>query len=229
MTPEADPTSEAAVHLASVQAWRAQIPGADGVTDAVVLALVVDGPPLPPIVVPVEAVAGLAGVLLGAAGVDLGPGGPGDPTAVPVAPPAAADPVGGAAWGPLLAPRATVDGLDRSAVPGGPGVYAWLRDGTPVHLAKAIGRRGLRAAVGGDALRGDPDLGRRPFRASVADRLGLGGGAGTDRLSPAEVEQLDAWIAGCEVAWVATPDPAAAVALEAALRAEHDPARGPVG
>ena len=71
MTGTEDPIGGRAVHLASVQAWRAELPGDGGPQHAVVLALAADDVELPPIVVPIEAVAGLVSVLLRAAGLDL--------------------------------------------------------------------------------------------------------------------------------------------------------------
>ena len=211
-----DVVPRAAVAVTTVQAWRASVGEGD---DVVVVELGIEGGEVPPLLVPLEAVPGLAAVLLQAAGADtaLGagselPDGPDEEPAevepIPVLPP-------GSPWAALVdAERIRADQLARATLPTSPGAYAWFRRGVPIHLGRAVGKRGLRARIGGDALRGDTDLSRSPFRAAVAEHLGFG---------------LDAWIDGCTVAWLRQATPTQATHLEATLRAGHDPSLDALG
>ncbi|CAN5545899.1 hypothetical protein BH10ACT1_BH10ACT1_42980 [soil metagenome] len=235
----------AALPVTTVQAWRAHVgqgpgggePAGEVLGDVVVLELGVEGATLPPLLVPLGSVAGLAAVLLQAAGIDVGSTGPGAAPARPGGsdggpdPELDADPIAalpdGSPWAALVAAeRVRADELSRSTLPSGPGAYVWFRQGIPIHLGRAVGKRGLRARIGGDALQGDADLSRSPFRAAVADHLGFGldDEGGLAHLDPKEVARLDAWIAGCRVAWLRAATPAQATHLEATLRTDHDPA-----
>ncbi|QXC59160.1 hypothetical protein KSP35_12135 [Aquihabitans sp. G128] len=218
--------TRAAVPVTTVEAWRAEVAG-DAV---VVLELGIEGDVLPPLLVPIDAVAGLAAVLLQAAGADTGL------AAGPAAAGAGAEPLPelptGSPWATLVAAdRVQADQLARATLPTGPGAYAWFRGGVPIHLGRAVGKRGLRARVGGDALRGDADLTRSPFRAAVAEHLGFGLDAegGLAHLDPDDVARLDAWIDGCAVAWIRTATTTQATHLEATLRTVHDPALDALG
>lgn len=280
MADDVDHDLNRAVGVTSVQAWRGTFAGdpePDGTPftfDAVVIEFGIDVGAIPPLFVPVEAVPGLADVLLEAAagpnatttlqGIDGDgegdedlddgehladdpvPLGPDDRTHLAAVPepeaddelrshpegdePAGSVAVGGEEWARLLAqPRLAPADLDRAGLPSRPGVYAWFRQGVPVHLGRATGKRGLRARVGGDHLLSDADLSRSPFRRAVAAHLGLPVEEADGRalVGPEGAVAIDDWIASCAVAWLACATPDIAIDLEAALAAEHRPAPAP--
>lgn len=124
-------------------------------------------------------------------------------------------------------PRRRASGLQRQDVPAAPGVYAFYKNGTPVYVGRALGRRGLRGRLLGNHLRTSPDLSRSTLRRSVAVELGVATRAEAavrpTLLTQDQVEPVNDWLAGCEVSWAecATADDAAE--LEDALRREWMP------
>lgn len=112
-------------------------------------------------------------------------------------------------------------------VPSEPGVYAWYRDGDAVYLGRAIGEDGLRGRVWADHLRTGNDLSRSSFRRNVCDHLGI---APTSRttirptlMTAADVEPINEWIRGCQIAWIECESDGAASKLESAMKAEWKP------
>jgi len=91
--------------------------------------------------------------------------------------------------------------LTPGAVPDGPGVYVWWRDGEPVYVDCA---RRLRVRL----TRSDTHLAgvaKRPstFRSRV--RLLLRERGALDADAEQARAQVDAWISGCSVSWVRSP------------------------
>jgi hypothetical protein len=115
-------------------------------------------------------------------------------------------------------------GLDPKTIPENPGVYAWRRAGEVVYLgvAKTSLRQRLRAH-----LATVPDLSRSTLRASVAVQE-LGVDRATARARPAvisveQAEVVNAWLRGCDVAWVAQGSADSAVTLEGRLLRQRKP------
>jgi hypothetical protein len=129
-------------------------------------------------------------------------------------------------WSDLhAAPRHSPSQLTREQLPDQPGVYAWYQGGTPAYVGKASS---LRARVWGNHLGQSVGLTGSAFRRNVAHSLGHGTPAQIKQrqitLTDAQRTQVRAWILGCEVTWLVCASPAAALALETALKREHQPA-----
>ncbi len=210
-------------HVTSVQAWRSRI-GGDGAgdadaLDAVVIEFGVDGASVPPLVVPTSSIARLAAVLLDAAESET--------RSLPAAEAPAGRGPTGPAWDRLrAAPRHLAADVPDLDVPKAPGVYAWFCDGVPVHLGRAKSKRGLRARISGDHLPEEALVPDGSFRARVAAHLGCSvvvGDDGRPRVAPEDLGRLNAWIACCEVAWIACDAASQAIDLEAELLAEGAP------
>jgi hypothetical protein len=103
-------------------------------------------------------------------------------------------------------PRHAAAELKSSDVPETVGVYAWYHDGEPIYAGRAIGVEGLHGRVWKDHLAKGPDLSRSSFRRNVCDHLGIADTTVTKsrptRLTADDVEPVNRWILGCEVAWI---------------------------
>lgn len=91
-------------------------------------------------------------------------------------------------------------------VPKTVGVYAWYRDGQAIYAGRAVGAKGLNERVWRNHLAKGSDLSRSSFRRNVCEHLGIADTTVSrirpTRLNAAEVEPINAWIGGCEVAWI---------------------------
>jgi len=123
----------------------------------------------------------------------------------------------------LSAPRTCSGQLLRGHIPQVAGVYAWFRDGDCVYVGKAKNLRQRLSAHRSTSA----DLSRSTLRASVAVReLGIGRKTARSRpstLHAEQVSQVNEWLAACEVAWVACPDPGVADEMERRLRGHWMP------
>lgn len=124
-------------------------------------------------------------------------------------------------------PRHAAAALTGKDVPTGPGVYAWYSEGEPVYSGRALGADGLHGRVWKNHLKTGSDLSRSSFRRNVCEHLGI---APTSRttvrptvITATEVAPVNAWIRGCEVAWIECQSASEAAALEKALHAEWMP------
>ena len=124
-------------------------------------------------------------------------------------------------------PRHAAARLSERDVPAAPGVYAWYRDSAPVYSGRATGRKGLRTRIWHEQLKTGSDLSYSSFRRDVCAFLGV---APTIRtkvrptvMTAVEVEVVNQWILGCEVAWIECISPAEAERLEQLLHAEWMP------
>lgn len=106
-------------------------------------------------------------------------------------------------------------------------MYAWYRDGEPIYSGRALGGDGLQGRIWKNHLKTSADLSRSSFRRNVCEHLGI---APTTRttirptiLTSADVEPVNAWVRGCEVAWIECETSAEAESLEKALHAEWLP------
>jgi hypothetical protein len=121
-------------------------------------------------------------------------------------------------------PRLRALDLASTDVPLDPGVYAWYRRGRAAYVGKAdcLRDRAWKNHMGQSAT-----MGTSAFRRNVAKALGFGSSADIKakrvRLAPDELAAVRAWILACSVAWVACPTKAAAVSLEARMKAEWMP------
>lgn len=127
-------------------------------------------------------------------------------------------------WSNLLAkPRRLATEVRRSDVPERPGVYAWFRDGECVYIGKASDLRSRLGTHLGTSL----DLSRSTLRSWVAVReLGLAREYTRRRptvMTNEQVAVVNAWIRGCELAWMNSDTREDAAALEARLLAAHRP------
>jgi hypothetical protein len=114
--------------------------------------------------------------------------------------------------------------LGPEGIPTAPGVYVLYRRGKPVYVGKAISLQdriwknhsGRGRVMTGSAL-----------RRNIAEHLRIASAdAIKNRLyqpTPSEVAKVRTWLDGCEIAWRTCPTPAAAVALETAMKAEWMP------
>ncbi len=134
----------------------------------------------------------------------------------------------GPAWARMNSqPRVRVPQVDFAAVPTTPGVYAFYRDGTPVYVGVAAGSGGLRRRLQREHLDRRRDLSRSAFRRNVAEHIGVATVAQA-KIRPTVMtdEQVDAvneWVTGCEVAWMEAVSAAHARQLEDELKAERRP------
>jgi hypothetical protein len=121
-------------------------------------------------------------------------------------------------------PRRLASELRRSDVPLAAGVYAWYRDGQPVYVGKADE---LRGRAWSNHMGQSSSMGTSAFRRNVAEYLGYGAPADIKakriRLTAEQLADVRAWIVACHVAWIESPDAAAAKRLEAAMKTEWMP------
>lgn len=124
-------------------------------------------------------------------------------------------------------PRHAAAQLSERDVPATPGVYAWYRDAEPVYSGRAVGRKGLRTRIWHEQLKTGSDLSHSSFRRDVCAHLGV---APTIRtkirptvMTAVEIEVVNRWILGCEVAWIECASPTEAERLEQLLHAEWMP------
>lgn len=114
----------------------------------------------------------------------------------------------------------------RGSVPTDPGVYIWFRNGTPIYVGEALGKKGLRGRLKAHFSKG-VDLSRSTLRASVAvAELGIERSYSRQRPSNMDVEQIklvNQWLAECELGWITCDSPDEAHELEALLRDEWLP------
>lgn len=126
-----------------------------------------------------------------------------------------------------MQPRHAGGQLSRRDLPTGPGVYAWYRDGKPIYSGRAIGKGGLRERIWGNHLKTGPDLSRSSFRRNVCEHLGIAPTSKTTIrptvMTAADVEPLNRWMSGREVAWIECDSPGEAETLERMLHAEWMP------
>ena len=121
-------------------------------------------------------------------------------------------------------PFRPVDEIVVREIPDAPGIHVWRRDREPVYLGEA--RTSLRGRLRAH-LATVPDLSRSTLRAAVAvEALGVDRAVARARPPVLTVEQIavaDAWLRGCELAWVITTTGEKAHALEGRLRRERLP------
>jgi hypothetical protein len=124
-------------------------------------------------------------------------------------------------------PRRLGSSLTSADVPKAVGVYAWYRDGQPVYSGRAVGANGLYGRVWKDHLAEGPDLSRSSFRRNVCEHLGIANTTVSrirpTRLTPTDVEPVNAWIQECEVAWLEFETADDASRYEASLLGEWMP------
>lgn len=125
-------------------------------------------------------------------------------------------------------PRLQGAEITRADLPESPGVYAWYRNGKPIYVGKATGRQGLRQRVWNNHLRqGRGAISGSAFRRNVAEHLGYGRASAIKAdpvsLSDDAIEAVNAWVRGCELAFMQTDDGEAALEMERDLKAEHKP------
>jgi len=117
--------------------------------------------------------------------------------------------------------------LSERDIPATPGVYAWYHDSRPFYSGRAVGRQGIRTRLWSDHLKTGSDLSLSPFRRNVCEYLGIAPTSKTKQrptvMTAAEVEPVNRWILGCEVAWIECNSPADAETLEKLLHAEWLP------
>ena len=124
-------------------------------------------------------------------------------------------------------PRHGAAHLSERDVPAAPGVYAWYRAGEAIYSGRATGRKGLRTRIWHEQLKTGSDLSNSPFRREVCAHLGVAPTIKT-KIRPTvmtadEVEVVNQWILGCEVAWIECISPTEAERLEQLLQAEWMP------
>jgi hypothetical protein len=126
----------------------------------------------------------------------------------------------------LAAPRIRSSLLESKSIPTSSGVYIWLRDGEPIYIGEAKGKRGLRQRLGNHRSK-RADFSSSTLRASVAvAQLGMTRHHARQRpslITGADAEVVTRWLSECEVAWIECASAGEAHALEAALRTEWLP------
>lgn len=124
-------------------------------------------------------------------------------------------------------PRRAAEQMLSRDIPTTPGVYAWYREGEPVYSGRAIGKTGLHERIWGNHLKKGNDLSRSSFRRNVCEYLGIAPTSETTvrptLMTGADVEPVNHWIRGCEVAWIECDSAPEAEALERALHVEWMP------
>lgn len=124
-------------------------------------------------------------------------------------------------------PRRAAASLTGKDVPTSAGVYAWYWQGEPVYSGRALGSDGLHGRIWRNHLRMGNDLSRSSFRRNVCEHLGIAPSRTTTlrptAMTAAEIEPVNRWIRGCEVAWIECQSASEAEALEEALHAEWMP------
>jgi hypothetical protein len=125
-------------------------------------------------------------------------------------------------------PRHPAARLSEHDIPSTPGVYAWYHVAAPIYSGRGVGRHGLRTRIWSDHLKTGSDLSLSPFRRYVCDYLGIAPTSKTKarptQMTAAEIEPVNEWILGCEIAWIECASPADAETLEKLLHAEWMPA-----
>ncbi len=123
--------------------------------------------------------------------------------------------------------RHAAEQLTERDVPATPGVYAWYRNAEPVYSGRAVGRKGLRSRIWHEQLKTGSDLSYSSFRRDVSAHLGVAPTVRTKVrptvMTAAEIEVVNQWILGCEVAWIECSSPNEAETLEQMLHAEWTP------
>jgi len=123
--------------------------------------------------------------------------------------------------------RRAAASLTGKDIPSRPGVYAWYHDGQPVYSGRALGIDGLHGRIWTNHLRAGKDLSRSSFRRNVCEHLGIAPTSKTTIrptvMTAADIEPVNQWIRGCEVAWIECQSAAEAEALEKALHGEWMP------
>ncbi len=124
-------------------------------------------------------------------------------------------------------PRRRADQLTTRDIPSGPGVYSWYRDGHPIYSGRATGASGLQDRIWRNHLKTGNDLSRSSFRRNVCDFLGIAPTSKTTvrptLMTAADVEPVNRWIRGCEIAWIECRSVSDAKALERDLHREWMP------
>lgn len=122
-------------------------------------------------------------------------------------------------------PRVSASTITRADIPTSPGVYAWFRDGEPVYVGRAKATGGLRKRLAGNHLKLGPDLSKSAFRRNVCESIGVADTAITrfQPLTPDQTETVNAWVRGCEIAWIECSTPDEAADLETDLKNEWKP------
>uniref|UniRef100_UPI003F490F93 GIY-YIG nuclease family protein n=1 Tax=Paenarthrobacter ureafaciens TaxID=37931 RepID=UPI003F490F93 len=116
--------------------------------------------------------------------------------------------------------------VTQSGIPVAPGVYIWFRDGYPIYVGRAIGKKGLRQRLRAHLAQG-PDLSRSTLRASVAvSQINVSRSIARRRPSIMTAQQIalvNDWIAECQLGWIACDTRPEALILEKNLRDEWLP------
>jgi hypothetical protein len=124
-------------------------------------------------------------------------------------------------------PRRAAEQLSGREIPTTPGIYAWYREGDPVYSGRAVGKSGLRGRIWRNHLNEGTDLSRSSFRRNVCEHIGIAPTTTTTvrptLMTAADVEPVNRWIRGCEVAWIECNSAPEAKALETALHEEWMP------
>lgn len=135
--------------------------------------------------------------------------------------------LGSDGWSTMDAqPRHPVPRVRPEVVPKSYGVYAFYRDGDRIYVGRAIAAGGLRKRLCGMHLLIGPDASWSAFRRNVAETQGVPTSVTRvhgDTLSVAQLERLNEWVAGCEVAWIECRSAEEATALEVSMKAEYKP------
>ena len=120
-----------------------------------------------------------------------------------------------------------VTGLDPTAIPAQPGVYAFYQDGEPVYVGRAIATGGLRRRLKTQHLKTGIDLSWSAFRRNVAEHLGIAPSTVTKQRPPQlteeQVARVNEWVGGCELRWIACATDVEATQLEIDLKIERKP------
>jgi len=111
-------------------------------------------------------------------------------------------------------------------IPNAPGVYAFYREGDRVYVGRAIANGGLRKRLVGMHLLTGADVSWSAFRRNVAEAQGVPTSVTrvhADTLTVDQLDMLNDWDAGCEVAWTECLTVEEAKALEVSLKADFKP------
>ena len=131
------------------------------------------------------------------------------------------------AWADMDAqPRRPVPELRPEHIPASPGVYAFYRAGQRMYVGRAIAAGGLRKRLSGMHLLTIADLSWSAFRRNVAELHGIPTSVTRAHAASLTNEQLDlvnTWVRGCEVAWIECRTGDEAADVETKLKAEFRP------
>lgn len=120
-------------------------------------------------------------------------------------------------------PRASI--LRLGNVPRSYGVYAFYRADARVYVGRAASAGGLEKRLNMHLNR-SADLSWSAFRRNVAEQFGIPTSQTRphkDCLSSAQLGRVNAWVDGCEVAWIETDSVEGAKKLEKRLKSEFMP------